>query len=419
VRVLSLFSGAGGLDLGLERAGMKIVGCVEIDADARKTIEANRPTWPVVEDPRDAPGDLLRLDPRDLIKGLNIAPRELGLLVGGPPCQPFSRSGAWVSGQAPGMRDPRAETLTAFFRVLEAALPAAMLLENVQGIAFSPSAEDESGQPRHGLAVLRAELEAINERNGTNYRPQVLEIDAADFGVPQHRRRLFVFAARDGLQLDFPDATHAVDPVGSQRRLATTWDSLGELDDPSVDEAHLRPAGRWANLLPSIPEGQNYQWHTPRGGGEPLFGWRTRYWSFLLKLAKDRPSWTLQAAPGPATGPFHWRSRLLSVEEMARLQTFPVDYTFHGNYRSARRQIGNAVPSAIGELLGLEIRRQLAGRRVRKRLDMIPTLRDYCPPPLAPRAVPDEYLELAGDHADHPGTGLGPGAEARAPAEVA
>ena len=132
----------------------------------------------------------------------------------------------------------------------------------------------------------------------------------------------------------------------------------------------LNPTGKWAGLLKSIPEGKNYLWHTPRGAGEPLFGWRTRYWSFLLKLAKDRPSWTIQAAPGPATGPFHWKSRLLSIEEVARLQTFPIDYEFTGDRRSMLRQIGNAVPCAIGELLGLEIRRQLLGKHVRRHLPL-------------------------------------------------
>jgi DNA (cytosine-5)-methyltransferase 1 len=413
MNVLSLFTGAGGLDLGLERAGLEITACVEIDDDARKTLKANRPSWHLIEDPSENPGDLLRLDAAEIVRGLGLAPRELGLLAGGPPCQPFSRSAAWVAGEAPGMSDPRARTLPAYLRVLEASLPGAMLLENVQGIAFSPAVEGDRERAQHGLAVLRSELDAINERNATNYRAQVLEIDAAEYGVPQHRRRLFVFAARDGSQLELPRPTHAAEPKTGQERLSTTWDAIGDLDDPTVVDPQLVAAGRWAELLPSIPEGHNYQWHTPRGGGRPLFGWRTRYWSFLLKLAKDRPSWTLQAAPGPATGPFHWRSRLLSVDEMARLQTFPTGYSFHGSYRSVRRQIGNAVPSAIGEMLGLEIRRQLDGRRVRRSLKLIPTLREDCPNPIEPRTVPKRYLELCGAHADHPGSGLGPGAEAR------
>ena len=93
---------------------------------------------------------------------------------------------------------------------------------------------------------------------------------------------------------------------------ATAWDAIGEFSLRSkADELKVR--GQWADLLPSIPEGENYLWYTARKGGLPLFGWRTRFWSFLLKLAKDRPSWTIQAQPGPAIGPFHWENRMLSV----------------------------------------------------------------------------------------------------------
>jgi DNA (cytosine-5)-methyltransferase 1 len=182
---------------------------------------------------------------------------------------------------------------------------------------------------------------------------------------------------------------------------------------PSED---LAPTGRWARLLPSIPEGQNYLWHTARNvprGGESLFGWRTKYWSFLLKLAKNRPSWTLQAAPGPATGPFHWTSRLLSTLELCRLQTFPDGYGIQGDRRAARKQLGNAVPAAIGELLGLEIRRQILGENVRASLTLIPTRRNDCPPPEVVAEVPEEYRSLRGVHQDHPGTGQGPAAITR------
>lgn len=195
----------------------------------------------------------------------------------------------------------------------------------------------------------------------------------------------------------------------------TAWDAIGHLDSNTWSD-HLSLTGRWADLLPSIPEGQNYQWHTPRNktpGSEPLFGWRTRYWSFLLKLAKAKPSWTIQAEPGPATGPFHWKNRLLSVRELCCLQTFPEDYQIRGARRSAHRQIGNAVPCAIGELLGLEVRRQFFGERVRRSLRLIPNRRSDCPAPESVSAVPVSYLELRDEYKDHPGTGLGPSARRR------
>jgi DNA (cytosine-5)-methyltransferase 1 len=272
------------------------------------------------------------------------------------------------------------------------------------------------------LEVLKVRLSEINERHGTRYEPFFLHLDAADYGVPQHRERLFVFAARDGSELTEPPATHGPQTEGKNaERYRTAWDAIGDLDDEkTVDELGLR--GRWADLLPSIPEGHNYLFHTPRGDGEPLFGWRTRFWSFLLKLAKDEPAWTLQAQPGPATGPFHWRNRRLSVREMARLQTFPDDWKIAGDHASGRRQLGNAVPAAVGELLGLEIRRLLHGSRVRRTLRLIPLERAGRPRATARRPVPEKYLDLRGEHPDHPGHGLGPGAAKRAkeskPAEI-
>jgi DNA (cytosine-5)-methyltransferase 1 len=411
MRVLSLFTGAGGLDLGLEVAGFRIAGCVESDEDARETVRVNRPDWPLLDHPGDCPGDILRIDAAEALTRLDIEPGELALLSGGPPCQPFSKSSLWVNGSTPGMSDPRAETIRAYLRVLEQALPECMLLENVHGISNA-----KGGANAAALGVLKTGLAEINKSRGTSYAPQPLDIDGADYGVPQHRRRLFVFAAKDGSSIPRPEETHAADSELVRKPLTTAWDAIGELDD-GEDRPDLNPTGKWAGLLPSIPEGQNYLWHTLRGGGEPLFGWRTRYWSFLLKLAKDRPSWTLQAEPGPATGPFHWRNRLLSIDEMACLQTFPEDFELSGDYRSARRQLGNAVPPAIGELLGLQIRRHLQGTDLPDELSLIPPHREDSPGPEPRRPVPRRYLELRGKHPAHPGTGLGPRALERAEAE--
>ena len=166
--------------------------------------------------------------------------------------------------------------------------------------------------------------------------------------------------------------------------------------------------------MPSIPEGRNYLHHTRKGDGEPLFGWRRKYWSFLLKLAKARASWTIQAQPGPATGPFHWRNRKLSVREMARLQTFPDHHGFAGDYALARRQIGNAVPVALGEVLGLELRRQLLDDDAGRGPISVPEQRSDCPPAEEPTRLPEQYRYLVGEHDDHPGAGAGPGATAHA-----
>lgn len=413
MKVLSLFTGAGGLDIGLERAGFEIAGCVEADQDCQQTLRDNR-EWRLLE-----PGDIHAHRPGDILSAFGLRTREATLLAGGPPCQPFSKSGQWKNGAPARMRDPRARTLDAYLKVLEAALPEAMLLENVKGLTAT---RKHVTHKYEGLDVLRSALQRINRRHGTAYQPVALVLDAADFGVPQHRERVFVFAAREGSGLIAPSATRAVatdttESGPSLARLATAWDAIGDLDDPDFDPK-LRPHGRWAELLPSIPEGANYLHHTQRGEGEPLFGWRRRYWSFLLKLAKARPSWTIQAQAGPATGPFHWRSRRLTPRELARLQCFPDEWEFAGGDTSARRQIGNAVPPPIGELLGLAIRQQLLGHTPADAPTGIPLLRDDCPEPEQPQPVPERYLALRGLHEDHPGPGLGPGAVARAQEEA-
>lgn len=386
--------------MGLEAAGFEVAGCVEHDADCRRTIESNT-SWQLAKE-----GDVEKVEAGALLEEFGFEQGEITLLAGGPPCQPFSKSGQWLSGTTARMSDPRARTLRAYFEILEAALPRVMLLENVKGLVAKPR---EGSTEEQALELLATALASINGRHGTSYKASIVQVDAADVGVPQRRERVFVVADREGGELTVPTPTHGPKaPQGSPRH-ATAWDAIGDLD---IDEwsLSLAPTGAWAGLLPSIPEGRNYLHHTRKGDGEQLFGWRTKYWSFLLKLAKDRPSWTIQAQPGPATGPFHWRSRKLSVREMARLQTFPDDHSFAGGYQSARRQVGNAVPVALGEVLGLEIRRQLLDDHPASEPRTLTMRRDDCPPAEEPASVPQEYLAMRGEHGDHPGAGEGPGA---------
>ncbi|MEQ1568127.1 MAG: DNA cytosine methyltransferase [Myxococcota bacterium] len=403
---VSLFSGAGGLDLGLEAAGFRTLLCVECDADARATLKKNRPWTQTAQsgwrlsDPGDI-HDLARLDDVQILEQVGLKPGELHLLAGGPPCQPFSKSGYWASGDSKRLKDPRAETLTAYLHLVELLQPKVVLLENVRGLAYK--GKDE------GMALLRKELEAINMRRGTRYNPTVFTLDAADFGVPQHRERVFLVASREGQDFTPPAASHGGEGQPSR---VTTWEAIGDMDgEPCPPE--LKATGKWAALLPSIPEGENYLWHTARGGGQELFGWRTRFWSFLLKLSKSAPSWTIQASPGPATGPFHWRSRLLSTQEILRLQTFPDGYQIVGDRRSAQRQVGNAVPCLLAEVIGEALRCQFFEGSVRARMSLQRPPIASMPGPEPVAAVPEVFLRLRGTHAAHPGEGLGPGARSR------
>jgi DNA (cytosine-5)-methyltransferase 1 len=397
------------MDYGFEAAGFETAVAVELDRDCCETLRHNRP-WPVIE------RSIFEVPTDELLSVGSLKRKKADLLIGGPPCQPFSKSGYWARGDSARLDDPRSDTLAAYMRVVEEALPRAFVLENVEGLAYS--GKDE------GLTLLLERIARINRRTKSNYRPFFKVLNAADFGVPQLRERFVLVAARDGARFDFPRPAFSPVPEGptllgpmDSQTYRTAWDALGDL--PENPEEDLQVRGKWAGLLPSIPEGKNYLWHTDRSGGLPLFGWRRRYWTFLLKLAKNRPSWTIQAQPGPAVGPFHWKSRRLSMRELCRLQTFPDDVTILGARVSVQKQIGNAVPSLLTEVLGRAIQTKLLGLRATDApLKLLPPNRLPVPDPEPVRPVPAALRRLAGNHEAHPGTGQGYGALARSQARV-
>jgi DNA (cytosine-5)-methyltransferase 1 len=285
-------------------------------------------------------------------------------------------------------------------RVLEETLPEAFLLENVPGLAFSGKSD--------GLRFVEEQVRAINLRAGTSYQLSVACLNAAEFGVPQVRQRVFIIGHREGRPFKFPEPSHGDEKqgLGALKPYKRAWDALGDLPEINGDPA-LNLSGKWAELLQSIPEGQNYLWHTDRGGGLPLFGWRRRYWNFLLKLARGLPSWTIQAQPGPATGPFHWTNRKLSVRELLRLQTFPDNVELTCNRQDAQRLVGNAVPSALAEVLARSMGAQFFGAKVSGDALLIPSCREQMPPPWPVGEVPLAYRSLIAEHTAHPGTGRG------------
>ncbi|WP_338080790.1 DNA cytosine methyltransferase [Corallococcus exiguus] len=405
--MISLYSGAGGLDYGFEAAGFDTTVAVEFDKHCCETLRRNRPKWGVIE------RSIFDVPTKEILKVGKLKRGEVDLVIGGPPCQPFSKSAYWVKGDTARLDDPRADTLAAYMRVVEETLPTAFLLENVGGLAFS--GKDE------GLQLLLNQIERINKKTKSKYVPYYQVVNAASYGVPQLRERFILVASREGRPFTFPSPTHGEPqsdlPLFSGKGSGvqpyrTTWDAIGDVR-PEPGE-RLAMQGKWAGLLPSIPEGQNYLFHTDRGGGLPLFGWRRRYWQFLLKLAKNRPSWTIQAQPGSSIGPFHWENRRLSARELCRIQTFPDDVSILGGRTEVQRQLGNAVPSLLAEVLARAIRTQfLALLPVKGALKLLPTDRSPAPPPEPVQKVPKEFLHLVGEHAPHPGTGKGEAALAR------
>ncbi|MEQ7125313.1 DNA cytosine methyltransferase [Actinopolymorpha sp. B11F2] len=335
---ISLFSGAGGLDLGVEAASYSVRAAVEYDRDAAATMEKNFPglASPVIQ------RDILEVPTREILRAAGLKARERpDLLVGGPPCTPFSKSGFWLEWKRAGL-DPGASLLQAYTRVLAEARPRAFVLENVYALTYNNRAS------RPAFDRLMREISDA----GYTARPKVL--NAADYGVPQARPRLFVIGVRKGQKLpEHPPATHG----GRWERRAT-----GSADQPHVTAGQALEnlvsepeqeevlKGQWGALLPDIPPGENYLHYTAeRGHSDPIFKWRSRYWSFLLKLDPHRPSPTIQAQPGPNVGPFHWDNRRLRVPELKRLFTFPDSFDLVGSRSSVQAQLGNSVPPLLAE----------------------------------------------------------------------
>ncbi len=394
---VSLFSGCGGLDYGFEAAGCEVVLRNDFDKHSCNTLRLNS-SHAVIEAP------ISDMAESDIRKVVGHPQGGVDLLIGGPPCQPFSKSAYWSKGDTLRLKDPRANTINEYFRIVRELRPKAFLLENVHGINYSGKEE--------GFQFIIDRIREINRTQGTDYRPVWRVLNAAEYGVPQLRIRFFLIALRDGKDFRFPEPTHGNIAAGDQTlfdlsRLpyATAWEAIGGIS-PDPDEK-LDVGGRWAEMLPSIPEGENYLWHTDRKGGLPLFGWRTRYWCFLLKLAKRLPSWTIQAQPGSAVGPFHWNNRKLSWKELSALQTFPRSFHIFGPRVEIQRQIGNAVPSLLAEVLAREIVTQVTGRTFTEQCKLEVERSRSIPPPEPVATVPAKFLSLVGEHAAHPGTGRG------------
>lgn len=385
-RVLSLFSGIGGLDLGLEAAGFEIAASVEIDSAARLTLERNRDQWRQLQ-PHDI-ADLAAHSETDVRSMCG----QIDVISGAPPCQPFSKAGQWSAGGRNGLSDERGVLIYDVLSLVEVLRPKIVLLENVQGFVRGENSV---------VPLLEAALPEIERGTGFRYQMDYRVLDAHHYGVAQSRRRAIVTLSRVG-DLPWPE------PVPEDLR-PVAWDAIGCLD-PATDNLEAR--GKWSELLPSIPEGENYQWHTSRGGGLPLFGYRTRYWSFLLKLAKAQPAWTLAAYPGPATGPFHWDSRLLAVEEMLSLQSFPHNWRVEGSRREQVRQIGNATPPALSEVLGRSFAAILGASPPERPIFQMQR-GGRIPSAIQTAPVSDKYRTLIGHHDDHPGAGLGPAPRVR------
>jgi DNA (cytosine-5)-methyltransferase 1 len=341
IPTISLFSGAGGLDLGFLAAGFDIRGCVEINPDYCATLRANIGHSAGFGSKTQVHStDIRSFDPGQ------YADAGIECVIGGPPCQTFSAAGR-RSGGVIGTADERGQLFQSYCHILDQLHPKVFVFENVYGL---PGA--------NGGGPWREITSAFASR-GYTLRAEV--VDAADYGVPQHRERLIIVGYRDG-NYEFPEPTHGPDSK-SGNPLVSVEDAIANLQDPK-EPYHDNLGGMYGHLLPLVPEGLNYAFFTAEmGHPEPVFAWRSKFHDLLYKVDRGSPCRTIKAQPGKFTGPFHWKNRHFTAAELRRLQTFPDDYELVGSSAKVLEQIGNSVPPRLAHVIAVSVREQLLDKR--------------------------------------------------------
>lgn len=337
MRSISLFSGCGGLDLGLHDAGFNTVLALDSERLCADTWRQSMPSVPFLV------GRIGALTRADIIAALGGKIGEIDLIAGGPPCPPFSKSRFYRKDKPRALEDPNGwETINGYLSMLEWVRPRAFILENVKGLAYKVHADA---------------LDTIIERaEKLGYKVSTGVLNAADFGVPQIRERCFVVGSLDTM-ITLPRPTHSRELTPGLLPWVNAGEALYDLDteENACDEGHFA-GGQHHDLLRQVPPGDNYLYFTEkRGHPSPRFKWRGRYWSFLLKLSPHMPSWTIQARRSNNMGPFHWRNRILRISEIKRLQTFPDAFELAGTIEQQWRQIGNAVPPMLAAAVGRSV----------------------------------------------------------------
>ncbi|TVP76075.1 MAG: DNA cytosine methyltransferase [Puniceicoccaceae bacterium] len=373
MRSIELFSGAGGLALGIEAAGFEHVALVECNKDACSTLRLNRPAWNLIES-----------DVR------NVSFTELGpvdFVAGGPPCQPFS-----IGGKALGYDDTR-DMFPQAVRAVRELRPMAFMFENVRGLlrqAFSNYVEYVRLQLTYpdfpisqnipwdaNLQRLQKHHTSTGSANGLTYNVSIHLADAADYGVPQRRHRVFFIGFRSDLDAKwfFPTPTSSANELLREKHVTGNyWKEHGisaQQDTPPnllrklapMQAESLFPQSRWRTVrdalagLPHPKSASQYPNHTYQKGAKSYPGHTGSLW--------DEPAKALKAGDHGVPGGENMlnygngKVRYFSVRESARIQTFPDDYVFSGSWTESMRQLGNAVPVALAQAVASSIFKQL------------------------------------------------------------
>ncbi len=363
VTVLSVFSGAGGLDLGLEAAGWKVVAQLELNDDCVGTLRACATRSPhpaeVIHSPIEA------VEPEELRRRLGLKKGDLGLLAGGPPCQPFT-----TTGLRQAIQDRRASSaFPTYLRYVAAFLPHTLLMENVDGMlsaALQHRPLNERGKAHRPLQWEERKASFLHwlltQLTSLGYSVTWGVLEAADHGVPQLRQRAVLLGVRGDEPCYLPRPTHGRDGLPPYRTLRDALSGVIErgavqpLSKRKFDVFRLvPPGGNWRDLPEALQQ-------ETMGAAYEAAGGKSGWWR---RLAWNEPAPTILGMPDhSSTGLIHPDEvRCLSVNECAAIQTFPDDHTFAGSSRSQYQQIGNAVPPRLGEQIGLKLAAYLHGER--------------------------------------------------------
>ena len=383
--VLSLFSGAMGLDLGIEKTGrFRLLATVEVEKTYCDTVRHNQNRGLLPSDLRVYEADIRTLDPKKMMKELGIKPGELDLLVGGPPCQAFS-----TAGKRGTVQDPRGELLWEFLRFVDAFKPKYFLMENVRGLLSAalrhrPIAErpDKGGKPLRDDekpgAVVRLFADDLMRLSGNPYHMDCFEVNSVNYGAPQIRERALFIGNRYNDVVDFPKPTHGNPEQGNDdlfdvgatlspwRTLREALNGLREATPVIMD---FSP--RKKSILGMVPPGSNWrslpELVQKESMGKAYFakGGRSGWWR---RLSWELPCPTLVTMPNHAsTSLCHpTETRALSVREYARVQEFPEHWEIVGKPSEQYAQIGNAVPTRLGEVAGNLLATRLDALKARK-----------------------------------------------------
>lgn len=350
IKCLSFFSGAMGLDLGLEQAGITTLLASEIDKSCRKTIVENKPNIGLIGDIREYTKDeILEM------AGLS-ASDEVEIMAGGPPCQAFS-----TAGKRKGFEDERGNVFLKYIDLILEIRPRFAIIENVRGILSAPLHHIPHKYRNSETKLTEDELKGgallhiINKLRKGGYSVSFNLYNAANFGSPQIRERVVILCSRDGKKVPYLNPTHSENGdfgLPAWKTLKQALKTMEECEQQYIPFPEkrlyyyrmLKGGQNWRSLPEKMQKealGNSYY----AGGGKT---------GFLRRLDWNKPCPTLVTSPAmPATDLAHpEKDRPLSVQEYKRVQEFPDDWKFSGSISDQYRQIGNAVPISLGRAIG-------------------------------------------------------------------